>query len=176
MATPDSIKAAREAVESIATQHGHVAEDKLRQIHSDLRREIEQALFSKDLMIGSSVITNIRRIQIAFHDGHEEQASSVTYDLTRLEPSHVLQKMIKTEKAAFEESVQYFPTFHDTVQRLAKNDDRTYSKSEEASQTYSKSEIHPSLSNLREIGAHHRASKSLCLSPSEGANNEIQVA
>ncbi|KAK1546777.1 hypothetical protein CPAR01_00744 [Colletotrichum paranaense] len=57
MATPDSIKAAREAVESIATQHGHVAEDKLRQIHPDLRREIEQALFSKDLMIGSSVIT-----------------------------------------------------------------------------------------------------------------------
>ncbi|UQC88761.1 uncharacterized protein CLUP02_14286 [Colletotrichum lupini] len=166
--------------------------DKLRQIHPDLRREIEQTLFSKDLMIGSSVITlapshsclpgswsnatgNIRRIQIAFYDGHEEQASSVTYNLTRLEPSHVLQKMIKTEKAAFEESVQYFRTFHDTVQWLAKNDDRTYPKSEEASQKYSKSEIHPSLFNLREIGAHHRASKILCLSPSEGANNEIQM-
>ncbi|KAK1512450.1 uncharacterized protein CCOS01_14690 [Colletotrichum costaricense] len=313
MATPNSIKAAREAVESIATQHGHVAEDRLRQIHPDLRREIEQALFSKDLMIGSSVITlaknlysskarfvfellqnaddntyakasslgskpfvsfrvfprkivvecnedgftqenleaicavgqssktgaqgyigekgigfksvfmvahkvhiqsgsfsfsfghkpgdsgmgmispiweetseelespltkitlhlhdagdqyelaktrasirsqfetlqakmlpflrNIRQIQVAFYDDHEEQTSSVTYDLTRLEPSHVLLKKIKTEKEASEESVQHFRTFHHTVEGLAKNENRTYSKSEEASQAYSKSEV-----------------------------------
>ncbi|KAG7040114.1 putative ino80 chromatin remodeling complex protein [Colletotrichum scovillei] len=57
MATPDSIKAAREAVENIATQHGHVGQDKLQQIQPELRLEIEKALFSKDLIIGSSVIT-----------------------------------------------------------------------------------------------------------------------
>ncbi|KXH24937.1 hypothetical protein CSIM01_09992 [Colletotrichum simmondsii] len=348
MATPDSIKAAREAVESIATQHGHVGQDKLQQIQPELRREIEKALFSKDQMIEFSVITlaknlysskarfvfellqnaddnkytkasslgskpfvffrifprkivvecnedgfsqenleaicpvgqssktgaqgyigekgigfnsdfmvahkihiqsgpfsfsfghkpgdsgmgmispiweetreelespltritlhlhdagdqdelaktresiqsqfetlqakvlpflrNIRRVQIAFYDDREEQTSSVTYDLTRLEPSHVLLKKIKTEKAASEESIQYFPTCHYTVQRLAKNENGTYSKSEEASRAYSKSGCHPSLLNLRDIGAHHRASKRLCFSPSEGANNEIHVA
>ncbi|KAK1676482.1 hypothetical protein BDP55DRAFT_767722 [Colletotrichum godetiae] len=56
MATPNSIKAAREAVANIAKEHGYVAQDKLQKIPLELRREIEQAFFWKDQMIGSSVI------------------------------------------------------------------------------------------------------------------------
>ncbi|KAL2873659.1 hypothetical protein SGCOL_011141, partial [Colletotrichum sp. CLE4] len=86
-------------------------------------------------------LRNIRRIQIGFFDDDGKEASSVTYDLTQLEPSHVLLKKIKTEKAASEEFVQHFTIISHTAKGLAKNENRTYTKSEGASQAYSKSEV-----------------------------------
>ncbi|KAK1676481.1 hypothetical protein BDP55DRAFT_727812 [Colletotrichum godetiae] len=86
-------------------------------------------------------LRNIRRIQIGFFDDDGKEASSVTYDLTQLEPSHVLLKKIKTEKAASEEFVQHFTIISHTAEGLAKNENRTYTKSEGASQAYSKSEV-----------------------------------
>ena len=57
MAVPTSYQQARALVEKIARDHGYLGQDKLQRIEPDLRREIEEALLKKDLMIGSTVIT-----------------------------------------------------------------------------------------------------------------------
>ncbi|KAI1758820.1 hypothetical protein GGR53DRAFT_471962 [Hypoxylon sp. FL1150] len=44
-------------VQSIAKSHGYVGEEVLSRIDADFRRQIEEALFTKDEMIGTSVIT-----------------------------------------------------------------------------------------------------------------------
>ncbi|KAL4968127.1 uncharacterized protein BDV14DRAFT_206779 [Aspergillus stella-maris] len=48
---------ARELVEQIADQHGHLGEDVLSQMTPEVRKQVEKALLMKDGMIGSSVVT-----------------------------------------------------------------------------------------------------------------------
>ncbi|KAL4796623.1 hypothetical protein BDV19DRAFT_398235 [Aspergillus venezuelensis] len=48
---------ARELVEQIADQHGHLGEDVLSQMTPKVRKQVEKALLMKDGMIGSSVVT-----------------------------------------------------------------------------------------------------------------------
>ncbi|KAJ0422940.1 hypothetical protein BJY00DRAFT_299903 [Aspergillus carlsbadensis] len=48
---------ARELVEQIARDHGHLDEETLSRMDPDTRRRVKYALFQKDEMIGSSVIT-----------------------------------------------------------------------------------------------------------------------
>jgi hypothetical protein len=48
---------ARQLVESIAKEHGYIDEDTLSQMKPDIRRKVEEAMWKKDEMIGSSVIT-----------------------------------------------------------------------------------------------------------------------
>ncbi|KAI0508878.1 hypothetical protein F5B22DRAFT_638424 [Xylaria bambusicola] len=60
MAVPSSQASARELVRKITKDHGFVSPDRLEQLESfdpELRREIEEALLTKDKMIGSSVLT-----------------------------------------------------------------------------------------------------------------------
>ncbi len=51
---------ARRLVNNIAKEHGHLGEDVLGKMDQETRREVEEALLKKDLMIGSSVITYVR--------------------------------------------------------------------------------------------------------------------
>ena len=48
---------ARRLVKGIAKEHGYLGEDVLGRLDQETRRQIEEALLKKDLMIGSSVIT-----------------------------------------------------------------------------------------------------------------------
>ncbi|KAI1421444.1 hypothetical protein F5Y12DRAFT_767727 [Xylaria sp. FL1777] len=60
MAIPSSQTSARELVRKITKDHGFVSPDRLEQLETfnpELRHEIEEALLTKDKMIGSSVLT-----------------------------------------------------------------------------------------------------------------------
>ncbi len=60
MAIPSSQASARELVRKITKDHGFVSPDRFEQLETfdpELRREIEEALLTKDKMIGSSVLT-----------------------------------------------------------------------------------------------------------------------
>lgn len=60
MAIPMSQASARELVRKITKDHGFVSPDRLEQLEAfspELRREIEEALLTKDKIIGSSVLT-----------------------------------------------------------------------------------------------------------------------
>ncbi|KAI1118839.1 hypothetical protein F5Y14DRAFT_397902 [Nemania sp. NC0429] len=60
MAIPSSQASARELVRKITKDHGFVSPERLEQLETfdpELRREIEEALLTKDRMIGSSVLT-----------------------------------------------------------------------------------------------------------------------
>lgn len=48
---------AQKLVRKIAKDHGYLGEETLSRIEPEVRREIEEALLNKDLLIGSSVIT-----------------------------------------------------------------------------------------------------------------------
>lgn len=50
---------ARRLVKEIAKEHGYLGEDVLGRLDRETRRQVEEALLKKDLMIGSSVITYI---------------------------------------------------------------------------------------------------------------------
>ncbi|KAK8009461.1 hypothetical protein PG991_012012 [Apiospora marii] len=56
MAVPRDRANARALVEKITKEHGHLSDEKLRDLKPELRREIQEAFLKKDLMIGSSVI------------------------------------------------------------------------------------------------------------------------
>jgi hypothetical protein len=47
----------RALVKQISNQHGYLGEEVLSQMDPDIRREVEEALLKKDVIIGSSVIT-----------------------------------------------------------------------------------------------------------------------
>ncbi|KAI0392222.1 hypothetical protein F5Y17DRAFT_437188 [Xylariaceae sp. FL0594] len=57
MAAPESCKGARELVQKITKDHGYVSPEVLEALDPTIRREIEEALLRKDMMIGSSVLT-----------------------------------------------------------------------------------------------------------------------
>lgn len=60
MAIPRSQASARELVRKITRDHGFVSPDRLQQLETfspELRREVEEALLTKDRLIGSSVLT-----------------------------------------------------------------------------------------------------------------------
>ncbi|KAL1863985.1 hypothetical protein Daus18300_007950 [Diaporthe australafricana] len=53
---------ARELVRRIAKDHGYLGEETLSRIEPEVRREIEEALLNKNLLIGSSVITLAKEV------------------------------------------------------------------------------------------------------------------
>lgn len=57
MAIPATRQSAKALVERISKQHGYLSEEVLATITPETRLLVEEALLSKDLMIGSSVIT-----------------------------------------------------------------------------------------------------------------------
>lgn len=57
MDIPGNPQAARDLVRQISKEHGYLGEEVLQRMEPDTRRTVEEALLSKDLMIGSSVIT-----------------------------------------------------------------------------------------------------------------------
>ncbi|KAK8038632.1 hypothetical protein PG993_007043 [Apiospora rasikravindrae] len=52
--TPKDRQSAKDLVESISKEHGHLSDEKLKDLRPELRREIQEAFLKKDLMIGSS--------------------------------------------------------------------------------------------------------------------------
>ena len=54
---PSSRAEARELVQSIASDHGHIPEEVLDQIMSPIRQHVEHAMFVKDRLIATSVVT-----------------------------------------------------------------------------------------------------------------------
>ena len=55
--TPAAVAAARDLVESIAFDHGHLTEEDYSKMDPATRRRVKVALGKKDDLIGSSVIT-----------------------------------------------------------------------------------------------------------------------
>ncbi len=52
---------AKELVERIAKDHGHLGEAVYARMDADTRRQVEEALLKKDEIIGSSVLTFVFR-------------------------------------------------------------------------------------------------------------------
>lgn len=55
--TSASVAAARDLVESIAVEHGHLTDEVYSKMDPATRRRVKEALGKKDSLIGSSIIT-----------------------------------------------------------------------------------------------------------------------
>ncbi|KAI8635259.1 hypothetical protein F5Y19DRAFT_5509 [Xylariaceae sp. FL1651] len=86
MTVPRSRASARELVENITRDHGFVSPERLEQLETfdpELRREIEEALLTKDRLIGSSVLTlatNLYTSKARFVFELIQNADDNTYD------------------------------------------------------------------------------------------------
>ncbi|KAK2034152.1 hypothetical protein LX32DRAFT_722382 [Colletotrichum zoysiae] len=86
-------------------------------------------------------LKNIRRIDIKFHDDEGRQTTSVTHVCTQPQPDRAKLESIHTTNGHAQKQTRHFHVTRVNATNLAKNDNRTYSETEEAVKAYSVSEV-----------------------------------
>lgn len=87
---------------------------------------------------------NIERIEIAFYDdpnGMEVRTSTTTFTVERQTDNRVVVKKSTLQDGVMDEDSKCYHITKHMATSLARNENRTYSNSEEASQAYSRAEI-----------------------------------
>ncbi|KAK8076963.1 hypothetical protein PG996_003133 [Apiospora saccharicola] len=84
---------------------------------------------------------NLRKINVAFYNEMGEMKSSASYSVEKPEPNHAVLRRSKSREGTVETRANHFHVTTHEATNLAKNDNRSYSVSEERSRAYSKSQI-----------------------------------
>ncbi|KAK8133494.1 hypothetical protein PG984_005506 [Apiospora sp. TS-2023a] len=84
---------------------------------------------------------NLRKINVAFYNEMGENTSSASYSVEKPEPNHAVLRRSKSREGTVETRANHFHVTTHEATNLAKNDNRSYSVSEERSRAYSKSQI-----------------------------------
>lgn len=84
---------------------------------------------------------NLRKINVAFHNEMGEQTSSASYSVEKPKPNYAILRRRRSREGTVETEAKHFHVTTHEATNLAKNDNRSYSASEETSHAYSKSQI-----------------------------------
>ncbi|KXH68846.1 hypothetical protein CSAL01_00114 [Colletotrichum salicis] len=118
------------------TLHLHKAGDEAGRIRESIRSQFEE--FQANMLL---LFRNIRKIQVEFYDGEGQQTSSETYSIAQSTPSLAALMKIKKVGTTTETETRHFRVIRHAAKNLSRNENRTYSESEEASRTYSTSVV-----------------------------------
>ncbi|EXF75687.1 hypothetical protein CFIO01_04620 [Colletotrichum fioriniae PJ7] len=118
------------------TLYLHEAGDEAARIRESIRSQFEE--FQAKMLL---FFKNIREIQIEFCGGEGQRKSLVTYNITESKSGLATLTKIKTTNKKSERETIYFRVKRHAAKNLPRNENRTYSESEEAVRAYSKSEV-----------------------------------
>jgi len=84
---------------------------------------------------------NLGRIDVILHDEASRQISTTTYSIERPSPTYAVLKKTRTAGGVTKESVKHFHVTTHMATGLPKNENRTYSDTEERTQAYARSQV-----------------------------------
>ncbi|KAK1624073.1 hypothetical protein BDP81DRAFT_502426 [Colletotrichum phormii] len=118
------------------TLHLHEASDEAARIRESIRSQFEE--FQAKMLL---FFKNIRKIQVEFCGGEGQRKSLVTYSITESKAGLATLTKIKTTNKISKTETIYFRFMRHAAKNMARNENRTYSESEEATRAYSKFEV-----------------------------------
>ncbi len=84
---------------------------------------------------------NLKRVDLKVYDAMEVQESSTSYTIERPRAHYAILKRVRVTNGTTQEQISHFHVTTHQATNLAKNENRTYSDTEEASRAYSKSQV-----------------------------------
>ncbi|KAJ0329922.1 hypothetical protein COL5a_003750 [Colletotrichum fioriniae] len=118
------------------TLYLYEAGDEAERIRGSIQSQFED--FQANMLL---FFKNIRKIQVAFYDDKGQQSSSETYSIAQPIPGHATLTKIKTTGMTTESEDRHFRVVRHVAKNLPRNENRTYSESEESTRAYSTSEV-----------------------------------
>ncbi|EON96180.1 putative ino80 chromatin remodeling complex protein [Phaeoacremonium minimum UCRPA7] len=104
-------------------------------------REIIQEQFEELEETILLFMKNLRRVNVSFYDEDGDETSSAAYSIKRPRTTFAILERTKTINGTTQTQVKHFHVTTHQATNLAKNENRTYSDTEEATRAYSKSQI-----------------------------------